>query len=145
MFEKIFMKKSCSWNWSEQGKMGAGNGGRRKKGREREAKSSKYCPGLSGQTPAVGSQLRENLKKISVGKIQVIDYNLKSERDSWGESRLEFTSRGIGNHFTFFIKRRIWLYLPFIEIILVAMKQKEHSFVKKEQDVRREDFPLLSF
>ena len=43
--------------------MGAGNGGRRKKGREREAKSSKYCPGLSGQTPAVGSQRRENLKK----------------------------------------------------------------------------------
>lgn len=43
--------------------MGAGNGGRRKKGGEREAKSSKYCPGLSGQRPAVGSQLRENLRK----------------------------------------------------------------------------------
>ena len=63
MFEKIFMKKSCSWNWSEQGKMGAGNGGRRKKGGEREAKSSKYCPGLSGQRPAVGSQLWEKSKK----------------------------------------------------------------------------------
>lgn len=117
--------------------MGAGNGGRRKKGGEKRSKV-KYCPGLSGQGPAVGSQQgksKEKKKKSNIWeKFKLLIIALKW-KGTHGESPGWVTSRGIGNHFTFFVRKgfdSIFFYRDY-----TGSNETERTlFCEEEQDVR---------